>query len=228
LVDLMPVESNPLFAAVSPTDPYLYVTNFISGTVSVIETGGRTVVRNPMMFDSPFGVAVTTTGDYAYVTLPYSNRVAVIETTTNAVVTKIPVGAWPASVAVGPRRAYVASYGSNEVWVIDTKTHGMITAIPVAEPAFAAVAPVGGRAYVTSPGLGNVSVIDTTINQVIGNPIQVGGVPYGLAVTPNGDQVYVADLDGDEVVVIKTATNAVSRARCGTAAERAEAPGERE
>ncbi len=65
------------------------------------------------------------------------------------------------------------------------------------------------NAYITNESAGTVSVIDTTTDTVIGDPILVGRVPYGVAVTPDGSKVYVTNGAGT-VSVIDTATNAVS------------------
>jgi YVTN family beta-propeller protein len=57
---------------------------------------------------------------------------------------------------------------------------------------------------------GTVSVIDTATNTVTGSPIPVGRQPFGVAVTPDGSKVYVAnDADGT-VSVIVTTTNTVT------------------
>ena len=53
-----------------------------------------------------------------------------------------------------------------------------------------------------------MSVIDTATNAVVGSPIAVGDAPFGVAVTPDGSRVYVANA-GDDVSVIDTATNTV-------------------
>jgi YVTN family beta-propeller protein len=51
------------------------------------------------------------------------------------------------------------------------------------------------NAYITNSGSNTVSVIDTTINAVTATiPLRVGGYPYGVAVSPDGSKVYVADL----------------------------------
>jgi YVTN family beta-propeller protein len=55
----------------------------------------------------------------------------------------------------------------------------------------------------------NVSVIDTKTNTVIGSPIPVGSLPAGVAVTPDGSTVYVANTNDTNVSVIDTATNTV-------------------
>jgi uncharacterized protein (TIGR03437 family) len=64
-------------------------------------------------------------------------------------------------------------------------------------------------AYVANFGSGNVSVIDTSTNKVIAT-VMVGSQPQGIAVTPDGASVYVANCGGD-VFVIDTATNKVAK-----------------
>ncbi|HEY6347720.1 MAG TPA: YncE family protein [Bryobacteraceae bacterium] len=65
-----------------------------------------------------------------------------------------------------------------------------------------------GRAYVANFGSDNVSVIDTSNNTVIAT-VMVGTQPQGIAVTPDGASVYVANCGGD-VWVIDTASNKVA------------------
>jgi YVTN family beta-propeller protein len=73
----------------------------------------------------------------------------------------------------------------------------------------AAAQPPGPRVYVTnSAGGHSVSVIDAGTNTVIAT-IPVGLSPNGIAVTPDGAFVYVANEGGTTVSVIDTAVNAV-------------------
>jgi YVTN family beta-propeller protein len=65
------------------------------------------------------------------------------------------------------------------------------------------------NAYITNNGGNTVSVIDTATNTVSAT-IQVGNRPYGVAVTPDGGKVYVANNEFfGSVSVIDTATDAV-------------------
>jgi YVTN family beta-propeller protein len=48
-------------------------------------------------------------------------------------------------------------------------------------------------AYITSNLDNNVTVIDISTSSVVGAPIPVGSYPVGVAVTPNGNLVYVAN-----------------------------------
>jgi YVTN family beta-propeller protein len=52
-------------------------------------------------------------------------------------------------------------------------------------------------------------VIDAATNKVVGMPIPVGKSPFGVAVTPDGSKVYVANEDDNTVSVIDAATNTV-------------------
>jgi YVTN family beta-propeller protein len=61
-------------------------------------------------------------------------------------------------------------------------------------------------AYITNGVI--VSVIDLSTNTVI-DTIDVGDEPYGVAVSPDGNLVYITDLFDATVSVIRTSDNAV-------------------
>ncbi len=120
--------------------------------------------------------------------------------------------AWPRK--FGPF-AYVANYNSYDVSVIDitaNKVVGNVSGFVHAEAA--AVAPDGRFVYVTDSLVGSftgsVKVVDAISNQLVGRPITVGAFPLGIAVTPNGKFVYVANFSSSNVSVIATAANAVT------------------
>ena len=58
------------------------------------------------------------------------------------------------------------------------------------------------------PVSGTVSVIDTASNTVV-KTIDVGLHPTGMALSPDGDRLYVTNANSDTVSVINTATDAV-------------------
>jgi len=63
---------------------------------------------------------------------------------------------------------------------------------------------------VANAGSNNVSVIDASTNSVAAT-VNVGSIPHGVAVTPDGTKVYVANSDYNGTVsVIDTATNTVT------------------
>ena len=79
----MPVGSDPTGIAVTPDGTKVYVTNWGSTNVSVINTATNTVTATVDVGTTPIGVAVSPDGTKVYVTNPSSNNVSVINTTTN-------------------------------------------------------------------------------------------------------------------------------------------------
>jgi len=69
-------------------------------------------------------------------------------------------------------------------------------------------------AYITNEGSNTVSVIDTATNSVAAT-VNVGNYPYGVAISPDGNMVYVTDyaiangVYGLSVSVIDTSRNSV-------------------
>ncbi|MGD8395802.1 MAG: hypothetical protein PVF43_10035 [Candidatus Eiseniibacteriota bacterium] len=80
--------------------------------------------------------------------------------------------------------------------------------------ALTAVTPDGSKAYVThfviDPGApGFVTVIDLATLETT-SEIQVLYTPHGIAMSPDGSEVYVANFDSDHITVIDTATDQVT------------------
>jgi uncharacterized repeat protein (TIGR01451 family) len=163
--------------------PFAYVPNEGSHTVSVIDTASNTVTATIPVGASPFGVAVTPDGAFVYVVNNDSHTVSVIDTGSNTVTATIPVGTKPNGVAVTPDGAfvYVANFGSTDVSVIDTASNTVTATIQVgANPGGVDVTPDGAFAYVTNYSSNTVSVIDTASNAVTAT-IPVGANPNALS-----------------------------------------------
>ncbi|EFD61050.1 PE-PGRS family protein [Mycobacterium tuberculosis EAS054] len=100
----------------------VYVTNFGSGTVSVINPATNTVTGSPITIgNGPSGVAVSPVTGLVFVTNFDSNTVSVIDPTTNTVTgSPITVGTAPTGVAVNPvtGEVYVTNFAGDTVSVI--------------------------------------------------------------------------------------------------------------
>ncbi len=193
-------------------DPFAYVANGGSDTVSVIDTADNTVADTVSVGDLPLGVAITPDGAFAYVANAAAGTVSVIDTATNTVADTVSVGNFPLGVAITPDGAfaYVTNEFSNNVSVIDTLTNTVADTVSVGNfPEGVAITPDGAFAYVTNESSNNVSVIDTATNSVVGAPVAVGDGPVGVAITPDGAFAYVVNLSRT-VSVIDTLTNTVA------------------
>jgi YVTN family beta-propeller protein len=219
LVTSIAVGDNPQALVLSPDGTRLYVANMGSANVSVIDTTGNTVVATISVGTAPRGVAMAPSGNRLYVSNSGSNNVSEIDTTNNTVVATIPVGTAPIGLGVSPNGLYlyVANYGSANVSVIYTSTRELVPGWPQGvgfEPLGVAVGS-NGYAYVTRFGSSGVVVISgifklaaNTVPALPSGYVETGGRPSGVAVSPDGSTVYVANNAGGEnsVSVLSSAT----------------------
>ncbi len=136
----------------------------------------------------------------------------------------IPVGAHPHSCAFGAdgRHLYVSNWGNRSVSVVDTERGRRVNEIPVGiRPNDLAVAP-DGRLFVACAGDNTVHIIQTRSNVSVkgGLPVLLrpdhleeilstslypaspeGSTPVGVAVSPDGGALYVANADNNNVLV---------------------------
>ncbi len=200
-------------------------------TVTVPISSTQTTLNTPTTVGTnPSALAVS--GNYAYVANQGSNTVSVIDTRTGqlvdtnlatpTVIDPITVGTSPSAVvATSNGKVYVANSGSGTVSVISTSTNKVTKTIQVgSSPQGLAISPDGSKVYVANTGSGTVSVINTSSDALVDvNPatwwavdsIAVGSSPTGLAVSPDGTRLYVANKGSGTVSVINTANYGVTK-----------------
>jgi YVTN family beta-propeller protein len=106
----------------------------------------------------------------------------------------------PTGLAFGPDGSlYVARTGIGGVDVLDPELR-LSRTIPTGR--FPGAVAFGKRLYVANAGDGTVTVVDPTDPP----PITVGAQPSGLATSPDGRLLYVADSGSDDVMLIDTTT----------------------
>jgi YVTN family beta-propeller protein len=128
------------------------------------------------------------------------------------------------TMGINGTKAYVTNSGGTTITVINTATNSVSAVIGGFDgPSGMVITPAGNRAYVNNygsaegVGSGNgttVRVVDLNSNTIIGAPIQVGLAPAALAISPDGNYVYVVNYeDGNPgtgtMDVIRTSDNIV-------------------
>lgn len=132
------------------------------------------------------------------------------------------VGVHPQGLAINPANgfAYVANQLSNNVSVISPQGQ-VVTVIqlqPSSFPGFNSPVAVAVNTKSSSPNFGKVYVVGSVSNTVsvidlshnVTNAIGVGTRPVAIAFNPVNDNLYVANLAGDDVTVIDTTSETVS------------------
>ena len=198
--------------AISPDGNVGYIAS-ASGAPSVYQFDANTnaLVGPPIALPAGnyvrTGMAVSGDGAYLYVSNAANGTVSVIDTTTNSLLPdSITVGGNPGAMAVSPDGQYlivtqVPNNNPNSVSVIDTTTNTVTTQITVGNgPAGVAFNPIASasRAYVTNSNDSTMSIIDTQNWTVISTvPTGAGGDDtLGVAITPDGANVYLANFSG--------------------------------
>lgn len=201
----------PAGVAVNPSTGKVYVANFLSKTVSVIDGATNTVVATISGVPSPAFVAVNPVTNIVYVTNIGNNTVSMIDGATNTVVANITVGYLPYGVAVDPvtNMVYVVNDGNDTVSVINGATNRVVANISVGySPYGVAVNPSTNMVYVANFYGNTVSVINGATNTVVAN-VSVWYPPIGVAVNPSTGMVYVTSSWSDTVSVIDPSNNTV-------------------
>jgi len=156
---------------------------------------------------SPSALAVTPDGKYVYV--PNGEYVAVIDTASNEVVAKVDAGIWPysdATVSPNGKYAYVLDrglHGVGSVYVINVDTNTVVSTIALERnPSGVVVSPDNKYVTIQSSELveiselrfssfGVVSVIDTATHLVLSNTTVGQYATHSLAISPDGNYLYV-------------------------------------
>jgi YVTN family beta-propeller protein len=194
--------------AVNSTAKRLYVANYDSDTLTVINSNTYAVVKTVAGGDGPNGVAYNPKNNLIYIAARNTNKVRVLRASDYGLVTTIPVGLQPDGIAVNAttNRIFVANYGSGTVSVINGATNTVIKTVSVgSQPAMVAVNPVTNKVFVSLHGAGRIAVINSSfvVTQV---DIYSAG-PYGIAVDTQRNLVYVATIDTFRIAVVDGATN---------------------
>ncbi len=207
-------------AAGGPTPGLAYIPDF--GNTSTLPVNVLTgQVSTPITVgQAPFGVAVLPNGSQAYVTNSgWSGSVSVINTADNSVALSIPVGRMPLGVAASPdgRRVFVANFMSPTMSVIDRTTNSVLPGVLVGMFAWGvAVHPTLPYVYVTNMGNGSVTIVCTDVTNKVCKDLSVlvlnapiGNGPFGVAVAPDGSQVYVALQTDGQLAILNPSSGSV-------------------
>jgi YVTN family beta-propeller protein len=212
--------------AVSSDARLVYVTNSGDNTLSVIDTGTNQVVARVKVGKSPEAVRVRPDGKRVYVTNAGDNTVSVIDSAANRVVATLSItgtqssgSPFGMSLSAEGSRLYVCNLPDRRtstsrdatLVVIDTASNQVVDRISTGrampEGIAASAGPTGDRLYVADSLRDLLLVLDAATHQI--TPVPVGGVPKGVAVSPDSTRVYVANSQDNTVSVLRTDNNQI-------------------
>ncbi len=207
--------------AVNFTTTRVYVSNYADGTLTVIQdspltfptetplptgtptvtntpTTTPTITNTPTVTDTPTVTKTPTITNTPTATMTPSPTFTPTVTKTPQplpyVLTTVPVGAHPKSVAVNSatKQIFVALYDSNELWAISEDLSTFVEMWSMGLKLNAVAYDYGHRVYVTNRDWNSVTGIDFTLGHPVCN-VATGDLPWGVTYNPYHGRLYVAN-----------------------------------
>jgi YVTN family beta-propeller protein len=216
------VGSGPGGIAYNSKTGYLFVTNYNSGTVTVVSNSTLSPVATISVGSCPSGIAYDSAKNEIVVADSCGNSLSIIDATSFAVLTTMTLSSNPMSIAYdrangeffvvdsgSGNRPLIPGSGSGTVSVINDTTLQVVATISVGtNPAGVAFDEDTGDAYVSNQGSNSISVISATTNTVTGT-VTVGSSPSAVAVDYGANELAVANTAAGTVSVINASTLAI-------------------
>ena len=210
----IPVGNGPMGMAYDFKNGNIYVTNFLSNTVSVIDGNTNDVISTiPFASNaSPVDIAFDSANGKVYVTNFNAGTVSVIDGNTNQVTGTIQglgQGVFAIDYDSANGKVYVTNFNAGTVSVIDGNTNQVIDTLTVGgNPTAISFNPNNGNIYVAD-GVNRVDVINPITDITVASVI-VGNVPSGIAFDSHNKNMYVTNFMSGTISVIDTRTNTVT------------------
>ena len=193
-VQRVTVGTSPRGLDVNPVTNKVYVSNFGSNTVSVVDGATGAIKATVAVGNRPSGIAVDPVTNTIYVANVLDSTVSVINGATDTVQGQpLPVLAQPRFVAVNSatNKVYVASGNAASLSVIDGATNAINTALLSDTADALAVNPANNKIYVGGVQNGQLFVVDGVTNNV--TTLQLFTQSVILAVNTATGQVVASD-----------------------------------
>ncbi len=167
----------------TPDEKKFYVTNTVSGSVSVIDktTGEVKVIATGPGTE---GIAISPDGKEVWAASRIDAKISIISTASDAIVTAFPSG------GKGPKRmdftpdgaqVWVTNSASNETTVFDAHARKLLAALPMSKaPSGVYFSGDGHRAYITNANANELSFVDVASRKIL-NTMPIGTDPDGVA-----------------------------------------------
>ncbi len=217
-------------ATPDPSAYRIYVSNEISGDLSIIDPASRREIARVRLGKRPRGLAASPDGRLLYIalsgspiagpgvdesTLPPADKtadgIAVFDIESGRILRVLRGISDPEQVAVSRdgRRLFVASEDTGRALVIDARQGGVLASLEVGgEPEGVAVSPDGRIAYATSEEDHTVAVIPTERPHVRAR-VRVGLRPRNAVFTSDSRRAFVPGENDSTVTVIDVASDRV-------------------
>ena len=166
----------------TPSESKFYVTNTVSGSVSVVE---RSTGEVKILATGPGteGIAISPDGKEVWAAARTEAKIAVISTATDAIVASFPSGGKsPKRMAFTPdgSQVWVTNSGGSQVTVFDAHSRELLSNLSTdKDPSGVSISSDGRHAYVTNSAANVLTIIDAQTRKVL-SALPIGTDPDGV------------------------------------------------
>ena len=168
---------------VTPNEAKFYVTNTVSGSVSVIDKSTGEVKVLPTGPGTE-GIAISPDGKEVWAASRTDAKISIISTATDAIVATFPSGGKsPKRMEFTPdgSQVWVTNSGSSQTTVFDAHARELIESLTTSkDPSGVSISPDGRRAYITNSNANVLTFVDVTSRKVL-STMPIGTDPDGVA-----------------------------------------------
>lgn len=194
------VGDEPTNVAFAPNGATAYVASQLSSRVDVVTVSSGAVDSSATTpGNNPYQTAVLPNGSRFYAS-GNADRIWVFNAANRARIDSIAVSADPNGMAISPdgTKMYVTHLSSGVIGVITlaTKAYDTLATVGNTPVHGIALSGDGSKLYVVSEGTDSVYVFDASTGANLGQRA-AGSNPFGLALTPDGSEVWVTTLGGE-------------------------------
>jgi YVTN family beta-propeller protein len=165
-----------------------YVTNELSGDLSVIDLATRQTIATVPLGKRPRGISPSPDGRLLYIALSGS-----------------PIG----GPGVDESKLPPPDKGADGIGVFDVAQNRLVKVLRgVSDPENVAVGPAGDRLYIASEDTGQLVIMDAGTGAIVAR-VAVGEEPEGVAVSPDGELALITSETDSSVSIVETRTQQV-------------------
>ena len=194
--------------AINPAGTLLYAVSYDrrtyyqypAGRLTIVDAANGTVADVIAVGVCPETATVSPDGAFLSITHYDTRSVSMVNVATGAV-TAVGLRDAPLGMMFTPDGTHVYVSNEHSLTVIDTTTTDVCDLVSGELPRGLQVSPDGKHAYSTNFGDGTISVIDTITNSITAT-LDVLSHPEAVAVSADGERVYVGDYWSNAVAVI--------------------------
>ena len=227
----------PQEVASESSAPRIYVTDEVSGDLTVIDSGTRKVLATVPLGKRPRGIHASPDQKTLYValsgspfappgvdesTLPPPDKsadgIGVFDVAQNKLLRIIPGGSDPENFDLSKdgKQLFISNEDTSAVSIVDIASGTVLKTIKMGgEPEGVKTTPDGKRVFITSEEDGTIAVLDPAAGRIV-STFKVGHRPRSIAFMPDGSRAYVnAENDGGIVLVDAIRLRMVQRIALG-------------